>query len=57
MREGSIPWAALKYHASKVHSSGGNLTGRVGEEAVVKAANLKKILAECAGLDVVVVGL
>lgn len=57
--EGMItyPRATLEDETSKVHSSGSNLAWGVGEETMVQAANLEEVLAQCAGLDVVVVGL
>lgn len=55
--EGLVPRATLEDEAGKVHGSGSDLAGGVGEEAVIQAADLEEVLAQCAGLDVVVVGL
>lgn len=55
--ESGIPLATLQHSTGKVHGSGGDVTGRVLQEAVVEAANLEKVFAESTGLDVVVVGL
>lgn len=53
----TYPRATLKNKASEVHGGGSDLARRVGEEAVIQAANLQEIFAQCASLDVVVVGL
>ena len=55
--KGGVPLTALKDSTGKVHGGSSDMARRVLEEAVVEAADLKKILAESAGLDVVVVGL
>jgi hypothetical protein len=53
----TYPRATLENEAGEVHGGGSNLARGVRKEAVVQAANLQKILAKGAGLDVVVVGL
>ena len=55
--KGGVPLTTLKDSTGKVHGGSSDMARRVLEEAVVEAANLKEILSECAGLDVVVVGL
>jgi hypothetical protein len=53
--EGRVPSTTFEHSTGQVHGGGSNMTGRVLEEAVVEAADLEKVLAQCAGLDVVVV--
>ena len=55
--KGGVPLTTLKDSTGKVHGGSSDMARRVLEEAVVETANLKQILAESAGLDVVVVGL
>lgn len=52
-----IPVTTVEDETGKVHGSSSDLAGWVLEEAVVEAANLKKVLAKRTGLDIVVVGL
>lgn len=53
--QGRVPSSTLEDSTGQVHGGGSDMTGRVLEEAVVEAADLKKVLAKCACLDVVVV--
>lgn len=52
-----IPLATLEDSTGEIHGGSSDMTRRVLKEAVVETANLKQVLAERTGLDVVVVGL
>jgi hypothetical protein len=54
---GTYPRSTLQHQPSQVHGSSSNLAGRVGDETMIEAANLKEVLAQGACLDVVVVRL
>ena len=53
--QGRVPSSTFEHSTGQVHGGGSDMTRRVLKESVVEAANLKKVLAKCACLDVVVV--
>lgn len=53
----AYPFTTVKDEASEIHGGSGDMAGRVLDEAVVEATNLKEVLAKGTGLDIVVVGL